>query len=368
MGDIVRKTKEGRFIGWYVRYIDHDGRRKQRASHQPSKELARRFLVEIEARVARGRAGIEEPKAPAPSVAELVERFLCEYSRPAIKDLDSYRRHARKNLRRALPLLGRRRADDISAQEIGRLRDALGRSHAPASVRLTLAMLAAMFAWAQRLGLVAHNPLRGVERPIAASSLDFFSQDEVERILEEAKAQTQLGPLRSRLLSACTHLAIHTGLRKGELLGLRWQDVDFATRRLTVARSYDGLPKSGKPRPLRLPSACIPILQAWKKECPGTPAGLLFPAITGRRVSAHGPQSKLGLPRLLRAAGCRVPVHPWHTLRHTFASHFIMQGGNLLTLQKILGHSDIKMTLVYAHLAPEFLAEEMDRLKFRSTS
>jgi site-specific recombinase XerD len=69
---------------------------------------------------------------------------------------------------------------------------------------------------------------------------------------------------------------------------------------------------------------------------------------------------------LLKSAGLRVPSHPWHCLRHTFASHFVMAGGNILTLQKILGHSDVKMTMSYAHLAPGFLVEEMDRLKYSS--
>jgi site-specific recombinase XerD len=73
----------------------------------------------------------------------------------------------------------------------------------------------------------------------------------------------------------------------------------------------------------------------------------------------------LGLPRLLEAAGCRVPLHPWHALRHTFASHYIMQGGNILVLQKILGHTDVKITAIYAHLAPEFLGAEMNRIQFK---
>ena len=364
MGDIIRKTKGGRFLGWYVRYVDSDGRRKQRASHQPTKEQARRLLVEIEARITRGQAGLVEPPPPAPTVAALIERFLNEYSRPKIKDLTSYRTHARKNLRRALPLLGSKPADGVTTQDAIRLRDSLGRSHAPASVRVTLATMATMFAWAQRQGIVPENPLRGVERPTAPSSIDFFSLEEVERILKLAQERAQNGTLRHKLLAACAHLAVHTGMRKGELLGLRWQDIDFSTRRLTVARSYNTTPKGGKPRPLRLPSICIPILQEWKKECPVTPAGLLFPVIGGTESSIHSTHAKLGLPRLLQAAGCRVPAHPWHALRHTFASHFIMQGGNILTLQKILGHSDVKMTLIYAHLAPEFLAEEMDRLKF----
>jgi site-specific recombinase XerD len=79
---------------------------------------------------------------------------------------------------------------------------------------------------------------------------------------------------------------------------------------------------------------------------------------------AYDSREMLGLPELLTEAGCRALQRPWHALRHTFASHFVMAGGNILSLQKILGHSDIKMTLVYAHLAPDFLGEEMNRLRF----
>jgi site-specific recombinase XerD len=71
-----------------------------------------------------------------------------------------------------------------------------------------------------------------------------------------------------------------------------------------------------------------------------------------------------GLPELLCAANCKPLRRAWHALRHTFASHYIMSGGNILALQKILGHSDLKMTLVYSHLAPEFLAHEMERVRF----
>jgi site-specific recombinase XerD len=70
----------------------------------------------------------------------------------------------------------------------------------------------------------------------------------------------------------------------------------------------------------------------------------------------------LGLDTLLQEIGLRKVLHPWHLLRHTFASHFVMRGGNLLALQKILGHSDLKRTMIYAHLAPDFLGQEMDRL------
>ena len=158
-------------------------------------------------------------------------------------------------------------------------------------------------------------------------------------------------------------LAVYTGMRKGELFGLRWIDLDLATRRLTVARSYSGTTKSGQARHLRLPTELVPLLQTWRSECPPSPAGLVLPCgLTATRQARY--DAMLGLPRLLRAAGCRVLSHPWHALRHSFASHFVMSGGSMLTLSKILGHSRLETTMIYAHLAPDFLADEMDRLKY----
>ncbi|HEY7953708.1 MAG TPA: tyrosine-type recombinase/integrase, partial [Polyangia bacterium] len=73
-----------------------------------------------------------------------------------------------------------------------------------------------------------------------------------------------------------------------------------------------------------------------------------------------------GLPGLLTRAKCHAPAdgHPWHMMRHTFASHFVMAGGSLLALQRLLGHSTPMMTMRYAHLAPDHLAGEVARMAF----
>ncbi|HRI51593.1 MAG TPA: site-specific integrase [Pseudomonadota bacterium] len=361
MGDIVRVVRKGRFIGWYVRYKDVDGRRRMRASHQPSKELARRYLLEVEGRVARGILGIPEPAPPAPTVAELVTRFLSEYSRPRIKDLPSYRLMARCALRRMLPMLGTRRADTVQAEDIVRLREALGIRYAAASVRSSLAFLGTVYSWALKAGLVAKNPCRGVERPAPAALVEYLSRDEATRLLRLAREQA---PATHPGLYPLLATVLFTGLRKGELLGLRWSDIDLDGRRLTVARSFASTPKSGKPRHLRLPSTLAPILAEWRGRCPHTPEGLVFPVVSAGRARLGSAEDMLGVHELLAAAACRPLTRAFHALRHTFASHYMMAGGNLLALQKILGHSDVRMTMIYAHLAPEFLGEEMERVKF----
>lgn len=323
------------------------------------------MLQAIEGRIARGLAGIAEPAPPTPTVAELCERFLAEYTRPKVKDIAKYRIHARTALRRALPFLGTLRADAVRPKDVARTRDRMAQHAAPNSVRLSLSFLGTLFAWAVKAGHIASNPVRGVEQPARQDAVEFLSQEEVRILLQTAARRAADGQVTEQLLYACVATAIYTGLRKGELFGLRWRDLDLASRRLTVARSFGSTPKSNKPRHLGIPDALVPILTEWFEICPKTVDKLVFPRQrrSGWGMAAHSGEM-LGLPKLFAAAGCRPLVRPWHALRHTFASHYMMSGGSLLALSQILGHADIKMTMVYAHLAPDFISAEMNRLKF----
>jgi integrase len=366
MGSILRAMKKGRFVGWYVQYRDLDGKLKHRASHQPTKELARRYLLQLEGRIARGQIGIPERAAPAPTVAELCDRFLVEYSRPKIKDLKRYRMTARTALRRALPYLGKLRADAVTELQIIRLREALLSKYAANSARVTLAHLGAAFSFATKLGILAKNPLRGVELPRRVESIEYLIEDEMTALLAAARNRAAAsGKLSDRMLHTCILFALHTGLRKGELFALRWgQDLDLKTKRLTVARSFAGLPKGGKVRQLKLPDAVIPALTEWAQLCPKTAEGLIFPVLScvPRMAKAH---ERLELDRLIEEVTGRRMLRPWHCLRHSFASQYVLSGGNILALQRILGHADLKMTLVYSHLAPDYLGEEMNRLRLK---
>lgn len=358
MGEVLKRYKDGKFLGFYLRWYE-GGKRRLLASKQATHAEARRMLLEIEARAARGEVGIVR-REPSPPLAELQERFLAGYSRPRIKNPERYQENARIALQRMVSLIDKR-ADQVTPGDVARAREALRRRYAPATVKLSLNFLSTLYTWAVREELVPANPCRGVERPPTEHSIDFLTREEARRLIDAAEAgatnQTR------RMLHLCIVLALHTGLRKGELLGLRWQDLDLESRRLTVARSYGSLPKSGKARHLRLPVMLVPLLARWQRECPRSAEGCVFPiGRTGGPVA--GASAMLGLPRLMESIGLRKFAHPWHLLRHSMASHYVMAGGNILALQRILGHSDLKMTLVYAHLAPDFLESELDKIKF----
>ncbi len=371
MGDIIRKKKNGRDLGWYIRWTEN-GKRIQRASHQPSHALARRMLLEIEARVARGMAGIIEPDARKQlTVAELCERFLKEYASPKLKNLATYRQTAASRLRRVLPHIGEVRLSELNKAHVIKVRDALGKKYPPGTTRTTLIPLMAALSWGVKQGLLDRNPAQGVERPPSPNAqLDFLSADEVSRLVAEAarRAQEESGVAgvmwRSRYVAVM--LAIYTGMRKGEIFGLRWQDVNLDTGRLTIAHSYESTPKSGKVRHLRLPSVLVPVLRQWREHCPKTSRGLLCPVPDkgGWHMSMSVGKTH-GLPELLKAANCQCVARCWHMLRHTFASHYMMAGGSLLALSKILGHSSMTMTMIYAHLAPDYLDREMERVQFK---
>jgi integrase len=156
------------------------------------------------------------------------------------------------------------------------------------------------------------------------------------------------------------------GLRLGELYGLRWADIGLDARRLSVMRSYGNATTKGKDqRHLGLHSELEPILRAWKVLCPPTEEGLVFP-VKGHKGYRMGYAGRLRVATraLHRAADTREPAKSDHILRHSFASHAVMSGVPLDTVQALLGHTTPAMTQRYAHLAPGYLREAVDAVTF----
>jgi integrase len=169
-----------------------------------------------------------------------------------------------------------------------------------------------------------------------------LEQAEIEKLLAACADS------KNPYLSAIVALALNTGMRKAEILGLAWERVDLAadfglSAKLTLYRT-----KSGKPRGVPLNQDAVDALVVVEPK-PERRTGLVFKRSDGTEWG----QIRTAFDGALTRAG--IENFRFHDLRHTFASHFMMRGGSLYDLKEILGHSDIKMTMRYAHLSPHHL-------------
>jgi len=172
----------------------------------------------------------------------------------------------------------------------------------------------------------------------------FLDEAEIGKLLEACQKS------RNPYLGAIVTLAVHTGMRKAEILGLERERVDLGSARLTLYKT-----KSGKPRGVPMNRAVYDTLITLEPDADRRQG----PVFKRRSGGAWG-QIRTAFTTALTKAG--IVGFRFHDLRHTFASHFVMRGGSLKALQEILGHSDYKMTQRYSHLSPAHLLADVQRL------
>jgi len=148
-------------------------------------------------------------------------------------------------------------------------------------------------------------------------------------------------------------VALNTGLRRGELLQLRWRDVAFSHRNLTVRG--EGA-KTGQTRHLPLNSEVVNVLKNWKPS----DAEADWCVFSGSTNMTPLTEARKAWSAVLSKA--KIRWFRFHDLRHTFASKLVMTGVDLNTVRELLGHKKISMTLRYAHLAPQHKAEAVEKL------
>lgn len=380
MGAIVRRGTKDR-PRFYLKYVDANGTQRTRAAKGAiNQKHAERMLAEVERNIFNGKLGIEEPTEDDQAkrtitVRELGEAFTTRYTDRKVKNVAAYRKAQLTVLEaRIYEKLGARAAASVTKREVDAFLQGLtDDDYKPSSVNNTLNVLSKLYRWARTDGLIdCANPCTGVGRfksdddegaPIEPDK--FLKREEAQKLLAYAEAMAVVGVASwdALMLAPMIAVALYAGLRKGELFGLKWTYVDLERGQLTVARSYGGKPKSGKARHVPISPRLTTILRGWRDRCPKTDAGLVFPALENAGEMGAS-WDMLGLEGAMKAAEVRVPPKPFHALRHSFASHFMMAGGNILTLQKLLGHADVTTTMIYAHLAPDFMAAEVARLDF----
>jgi integrase len=137
-------------------------------------------------------------------------------------------------------------------------------------------------------------------------------------------------------------LALNTGMRRGEIFNLQWSHLDLPRTMLKVEGSGT---KSVRTRYIPLNDDALTVLSAWRDQTEGE--NFIFPARDAGRMD--------NITRAWRnlTKKAKVADFNFHDIRHDFASRLVMAGVDLNTVRELLGHTDIKMTLRYAHLAPE---------------
>jgi integrase len=238
----------------------------------------------------------------------------------------------------AFDCMGEPLAKDFDAQMFSRYRERrlkgdYARSNrvkevSPRTLNLELAYFRAVFNELSRLGeWKGENPLKHI-RPFRTeeSEMAWLNHSQIAHLLSECKNSDQ--PDLITIVKIC----LATGARWSEAEGLKKSQI--SKYKITYIKT-----KGKKNR-------TVPITEAIYKDLPDDKTGRLFSDCYGAFRSA------------LERTGIELPAGQLtHVLRHTFASHFMMNGGNLLVLQRVLGHTDIKMTMRYAHFAPDHLEE-----------
>lgn len=367
---ILRVEPSGK-KSYLVDYTRANGRRNTRKlgdanvlTVAEAREAARMLLANVA-------LGNEPVKRKSLTVEAILEDHFAEWAR-----------HSRKRgdyllwlIRSSFPSLLHRQAESIEPLEIERLRIEFRKKGLKnATINKKLSALKGMLSWAVRNRLLDRNPLEEIRRVKEVDSeqrIRYLTDDERARLLsalterdEEIKAAKRRHnifladrwlppvPVHGDHLKPVVLVALNTGVRRGALLALEWRDVDFETGTITLraaaAKDSDAeiCPMNGVVRS---------ALLEWQAV---TGKGrYVFPNRDGSPMR----DCKTAWEKLLKRA--EISDFRWHDMRHDFASRLVMAGVDLNTVRELLGHSDLEMTLRYAHLAPSAKKRAVDLLE-----
>lgn len=213
-----------------------------------------------------------------------------------------------------------------------------------ATINRRIAALKSMLNWAVRQGVLDSVPFKVSKMPQMDSNLviRYLSPQELRRLMN-ALAQREKERGRDYLKTAVV-LSLNTGIRRGTLMSLVWEDVNFNSRTLHLRAA---IMKGGKSAVLPLNKTAFESLKSWRELTKRT-SGYIFPGDGSKLKDTQKP-----FGRIMRDAG--IENFTWHCLRHDFASQLAIRGVPLHIIQKLMCHASIDMTQRYAHLSPNSL-------------
>jgi integrase len=247
------------------------------------------------------------------------------------------------------PRFGKLNISEITEEHGMSLMSDLKKTHSAKGIKNIWIVLKGVINKARKEKIILSDPFEDIKKPKADLQQDnYWVRMEINQFLKANKSD-QLLPFY--------YVAIHSGLRLAELCGMKWDRIDFTNNQMSVTRTRDkyGLKETTKTKIKRFvpmtPEVKLLLAALYKKnQQHGNP--YVFLEANGSEVKYdhiyrrfHKAQDRAGITNKLR----------FHDLRHTFSTNYMSNGGNVFELQKLLGHTDIKMTMRYAHFTPDHL-------------
>jgi integrase len=313
------------------------------------KKQAEQVYKQIQSEIIEGKWGIRETENIR--FKELVTKYL-EYAKMSKSastfSTDEYR--IRKHL---VPYFGNLMLNTITPAMVDAYKVKRNKDKAmPKTINNELVALSHIFKMAVRWKFIDRNVVAGIEKmKIVRNPPKFLSESEIERIID-ASRESYIYPI--------VVTALHTGMRKSELLNLQWFDIDFDMQIITIQSKEDWHTKNYKARTLQMTPMLIETLQNHRRlqNAMGYESEYVF-TYRGKRI--HDGIAGT-LEKVLVKAG--IDGVTLHTFRHTFASQLVMAGVSLRDVQELMGHQSYETTLQYAHLSVEHVKRQVLRLPF----
>jgi integrase len=324
---------------YYLWFTDDTGRKQKVSTGSRRKSDALKFLQRF-----RQEEHEKLVKLRQTSLSQFIEDFLRHSAvvhRP--KTVESYR----TALKSLLKAVGNLPLQHITTREVQLYVQGKRGTISDVTLRSYYTHMASCFETARKWGCIASNPFRSFPRPKAPEIQPaFLSAAEFEKLLAAIS-----DPDFRRLVL----FAVSTGLRLGEILSLRWGEIDLVRRVIFVRSHGEFRTKSRRNRTVPMNDVLWEMLSTMQE---GGSADSVF-RLVGKPLRGEVVSKKF--KDYIRLAGLDERLH-FHSLRHTFASWLVQSGATLYEVQKLLGHSSAKVTEIYSHLQPEQMHATVNRI------
>lgn len=353
-------------------------KRKHRTLRTKNKRVAQRLLGKLEQAYSRGEYDPWHDPVPEKGVSltDALERYVEARSNRASSTLRADRSVV-ESLAEELPP-----GATVEAVEERHLEDFLFRDELTSSSAITYyTRLNAFFSWTVKQGMRRMNPMKGLERPQRKrKERRFLTRQQVDRLLQAIEADitmksagivdgeesphTTLRADQIQWLPDVIRLAVGTGMRRSELVAMRWGWVSLSDELVTVRNSKRFQTKSGHERSIPVRGEALNTLRRLHEERTSEADGYVFTGVS-RRDGTSGQLSATYVSKRFKkyARLARLPEDvTFHTLRHTYVSWLMQQGVPPPVVQRLAGHADISTTMRYAHLQPSDLSQAIERV------